>query len=56
MLAAVTGALPVAMLVGLGVMMRSKTIKSVQLAAMLAVLQLTLVLAASGLLPLRLWV
>ena len=56
MLAAVTGALPVAMLVGLGVMMRSKTIKSVQLAAMLAVLQLTLVLAAWRLLPLRLWV
>jgi len=35
--------------------LRTKTIKSVDSAAMLAVLQLALVLAAWGLLPLRLW-
>ncbi|MDO8438661.1 MAG: serine hydrolase domain-containing protein [Telluria sp.] len=55
LLAAVTAALPVAMLIGLGMTLRRKTIKSAESAAMLAVLQLSLVLAAWGLLPFRLW-
>ncbi len=56
LLAAVTAALPVTMLIGLGMTLRTKTIISPESAAMLAVLQLALVLAAWGLLPFRLWV
>lgn len=55
LLAAVTAALPVAMLIGMGMALRTKTFKNADTAAMLAVLQLTLVLAAWSLLPLRLW-
>lgn len=55
LLAVGTAALPLAMLVGLGTALRRKTIKSADSAAMLAVLQLAMVLAAWGLLPLRLW-
>lgn len=55
LLAAVTGALPVAMLVGLGMTLCRKTISRADLAAMLAVLQLTLLLAAWNLLPFRVW-
>ena len=55
LLAAVTAALPVAMLVGMGMALRRKSFQSAQTAAMLAVLQFTLVLAAWNLLPLRLW-
>lgn len=55
LLAAVTAILPVAMLIGLSMAKRRKTIKSAESAAMLAVLQLTLVLAGWSLLPLRLW-
>ena len=56
LLAAVTGALPVALLAGLGMAWRRKNLRSADAAAMLAVLQLTLVLAWWNLLPLRLWV
>lgn len=55
LLALVTAALPVAMLVGLGVALRSGRTRRMAVAAMLGVLQLTLVLAWWGLLPLRLW-
>ncbi|GGX79368.1 serine hydrolase domain-containing protein [Pseudoduganella dura] len=56
LLAAVTAVLPATMLAGLAVALRKKTGIGAGPAAMLAVLQLTLVLAAWGLLPLRLWV
>lgn len=56
LLAAATAALPLAMLAGLVMALRRNSIKSVDAGAMLAVLQLALVLAAWGLLPLRLWV
>jgi CubicO group peptidase (beta-lactamase class C family) len=55
LLATVTGALPVAMLIGLGMTLHGKTISRAESAAMLAVLQLTLLLAAWNLLPFRLW-
>ncbi|UVW28781.1 serine hydrolase [Massilia sp. H6] len=55
LLAAVTGALPVAMLAGLAASLRAARVDILDAAAMLAVLQLCLVLAAWGLLPLRLW-
>ncbi|MES2759372.1 MAG: serine hydrolase domain-containing protein [Pseudomonadota bacterium] len=55
LLAGVTAALPVTMLVGLGMGLRRRTMQSADAVAMLAVLQLTLVLAAWRLLPLRLW-
>lgn len=55
LLAAVTAALPLAMLAGLGMSLRRKGVKRADAVAMLAVLQLALVLAAWGLLPLRLW-
>lgn len=55
LLAVATAVLPVVMLIGLVMSLRRKTIKSAESAAMLAVLQLTVVLAAWRLLPLRLW-
>jgi hypothetical protein len=58
MLAAVTGALPVAMIVGLALNWRRRpwqATAALDVAAMLAVLQFTGVLAYYGLLPLRLW-
>lgn len=55
LLATVTAALPVAMLVGLGMALRQTVMPRVDAAAMLAVLQFSLVLAWWGLLPLRLW-
>lgn len=55
LLAAVTGALPMAMIIGMGVALRRKSIMSADAAAMLAVLQLNLLLAAWSLLPFRLW-
>ena len=55
LLAAVTGLLPLAMLAGLGVSMGRSHKRVLDIAAMLAVLQLTTVLAFWGLLPLRLW-
>ncbi len=54
-LAAVTAALPVTMLIGLATALRRLTWRSVEEAAMFAVLQSCLVLAAWDLLPLRLW-
>lgn len=57
-LAAVTAALPLTMLVGLVLQMRRGgrgTIVMLDVLAMLAVLQWTIVLAVWGLLPLRLW-
>ncbi len=58
LLAIVTGALPLAMLTGLALSLRRTTGNRVEpmAVAMLAVLQLTGVLAAWGLLPLRFWV
>ena len=55
LLSAVTAALPVTMLIGLAIALRRKTAISTDAAAMLAVLQLTLLLAAWNLLPFRLW-
>lgn len=55
LLAAVTAALPAAMLVGVGMALRRGSVVGAGPAAMLAVLQLSVVLAAWGLLPLRLW-
>ena len=55
LLAAVTAALPVTMLVGLATALRSRPAQSAAAVAMLAVLQLAVLLAAWGLLPLRLW-
>ncbi|WP_177207672.1 serine hydrolase domain-containing protein [Massilia yuzhufengensis] len=55
LLATVTGALPLAMLVGMGEMWRRRKLDKAVLAALVAVLQLAAVLAAWGLLPLRLW-
>ncbi len=54
-LAAITTVLPLAMLVGLGLSTRHWRKSVPDLVAMLGVLQLTVVLALSGLLPLRLW-
>jgi CubicO group peptidase (beta-lactamase class C family) len=55
LLAIVTAMLPIAMLTGLGMALRRKSIRSVDTIALLAVLQFSLVLAWWGLLPLRLW-
>ena len=58
LLAVVTAALPLAMLVGLGLSFRRRPVRVVAVLdglAMLAVLQWTLVLAAWGLVPLQLW-
>jgi hypothetical protein len=55
MLAFVTAALPVTMLVGLAVTPRHRPGSRSDALAMAAVLQLAIVLAAWGLLPLRLW-
>lgn len=55
LLATVTAALPVAMLAGLSMSRRRTTIVRMDVAAMLAVLQFSLVLACWGLLPMRLW-
>lgn len=55
LLAAVTAALPVAMLIGLAMALRNKTWKSAGPVAMLAVLQFALMLAAWDWLPFRLW-
>jgi CubicO group peptidase (beta-lactamase class C family) len=55
LLAAATTALPAAMLAGLALALHRKRLRSTEAAAMLAILQLCLVLAAWGLLPLRLW-
>jgi CubicO group peptidase (beta-lactamase class C family) len=55
LLAFVTAALPVTILAGLAMALRSGGIRRTAVSAMLAVLQLTLVLAWWGLLPLRLW-
>lgn len=55
LLAAVTAALPLAMLIGLAMAARHHTLRSAGSVAMLAVLQLSLLLAAWGLLPFRLW-
>jgi hypothetical protein len=57
-LAAVTAALPLTMLVGLFLRIRGRqrgAVATLDVLAMLAVLQWTIVLAAWGLLPLRLW-
>ncbi|MBA3563200.1 MAG: beta-lactamase family protein [Gammaproteobacteria bacterium] len=59
LLAAVTGALPLAMVVGLVFQFRRRTtgvIAALDVLAMLAVLQWTIVLAGWNLLPFRLWV
>jgi CubicO group peptidase (beta-lactamase class C family) len=58
-LAVVTGTLPVAMLIGLSIQLhrrRGSAVAVVDLLATAAVLQLTIVLVAWNLLPLRLWV
>ncbi|MEW7848161.1 serine hydrolase domain-containing protein [Massilia aurea] len=55
LLAVVTAALPVTMLAGLGLALHRRTVRRMEMGAMLAVLQLCLVLAWWGLLPLRLW-
>lgn len=55
LLAAASAALPVAMLAGLCISLRRGLIVRTDIIAMLAVLQLSLVLACWGLLPLRLW-
>ncbi|MBQ5949996.1 serine hydrolase [Massilia sp. ST3] len=55
LLAIVTAALPAAMLAGLFIALRRTVIVRMEVAAMLAVLQFSLVLACWGLLPLRLW-
>jgi CubicO group peptidase (beta-lactamase class C family) len=55
LLAVVTAALPVAMLIGLAMTLRRNSGNRIDALAMAAVLQLTIVLAAWGLLPLRLW-
>ncbi|MDY0976510.1 serine hydrolase domain-containing protein [Massilia sp. CFBP9012] len=55
LLAAVTAALPAAMLIGLWQSLRQPSIHRMETAATLAVLQFCLVLAWWGLLPLRLW-
>ncbi|HET7204792.1 MAG TPA: serine hydrolase domain-containing protein [Steroidobacteraceae bacterium] len=58
-LAAVTGLLPFAMLAGLALRWRRRpwhTMAALEVAAMLGVLQFTVVLAYWGLLPLKLWV
>lgn len=55
LLAAVSAALPLAMFAGLGLSLRRQSISRVDTAAMLAVLQLSLMLAWWDLLPLRLW-
>jgi CubicO group peptidase (beta-lactamase class C family) len=55
LLAAVTAALPVTMLVGLAMALRNRAIERAAALAMLAVLQLAVLLAAWELLPLRLW-
>ncbi|WP_165390954.1 serine hydrolase domain-containing protein [Pseudoduganella lutea] len=54
-LAATTAALPLAMLVGLAAAVRRPSRPVADMAVLAAVLQLALVLAAWGLLPLRLW-
>jgi CubicO group peptidase (beta-lactamase class C family) len=56
LLAVVTAALPVAMLAGLAMAWRTGRSSRAEVAAMVAVLQLSALLAAWGLLPLRLWV
>jgi hypothetical protein len=55
LLAAVTTALPLAVLAGLVMSLRSGHIRRMEMIALLAVLQLYLVLAWWGLMPLRLW-
>jgi hypothetical protein len=58
-LAAVTGFLPAAMLIGLSIQLRKRrgnAVEIVDLLATAAVLQLTIVLVAWNLMPLRLWV
>lgn len=54
-LAIATAALPLAMLSGLAMTIRSKTFQFTDTAAMAAVLQFAIVLAVWGLLPLKLW-
>lgn len=56
LLAAVTAALPVTMVIGLAMALRGRPVGRAAVAAMLAVLQLAVLLAAFGLLPLCLWV
>lgn len=56
LLAAVSAALPVAMLAGLCIALRRRSVVRMDILAMLAVLQFSVVLACWGLLPLRLWV
>lgn len=55
LLAVATTALPAAMLAGLALARHGQRFRSTEAAAMLAILQLSLVLAVWGLLPLRLW-
>lgn len=55
LLAIVTALLPAGMLIGLASSLKRNHLASIDAAAMLAVLQLSLLLAAWGLLPLRLW-
>jgi len=55
LLATATAILPIAMLTGLGIALRRKSIRTMDTIALLAVLQFSLVLAWWGLLPLRLW-
>lgn len=56
LLAAVSAALPVVMLAGLCIALRRRSAVRMDILAMLAVLQFSVVLACWGLLPLRLWV
>lgn len=55
-LATVTAALPLTMLGGLAMALRLRHVHLTDVIAMAAVLQLTIMLAAWGLLPLRLWI
>ncbi|KIQ96083.1 FmtA-like protein [Lysobacter sp. A03] len=55
-LAVVTAALPLAMLFGLGVHAQAPRPRALDAAALLAVLQWILVLAAWGLMPMRMWI
>lgn len=56
LLAVVSAALPLAMLAGLCIALRRRSAVRMDILAMLAVLQFSVVLACWGLLPLRLWV